>query len=111
MIEKIVLTYLNKNMSVTAYTERPEHPPKRYLIIEKTGGGKENHINSATIAIQSYAESLLLAAELNKELKDCMEMAAELEEICKVELNSDYNYTDTSTKEYRYQSVYDITHY
>jgi len=34
-----------------------------------------------------------------------------LNEIGKVKLNSDYNFTDTVTKQYRYQAVYDISHY
>jgi hypothetical protein len=32
-------------------------------------------------------------------------------DVLSVELNSNYNYTDTSTKEYRYQAVFDIRHY
>ena len=37
--------------------------------------------------------------------------AIALEQIVSVSLNSDYNYTDTTTKEYRYQAVFDIVHY
>ena len=33
---------------------------------------------------------------------------AESTNIFKSSLNSDYNFTDTSTKKYRYQAVYDI---
>lgn len=29
-------------------------------------------------------------------------------DISKAKLNSDYNYTDTTTKSYRYQAVYDL---
>ena len=29
----------------------------------------------------------------------------------KYNLNSDYNFTDTETKEYRYQAVFDINYY
>ena len=42
---------------------------------------------------------------------DGMDGLVTLNEIVSVELNSDYNYTDTTTKEYRYQGVYNITHY
>ena len=35
----------------------------------------------------------------------------ELGIIASVRLNSDYNYTDTTTKQYRYQAVFDIVHY
>ena len=34
-----------------------------------------------------------------------------LDEVSKVSLNSDYNFTDAATKRYRYQAVFDIIHY
>lgn len=112
MIEVTILNYLNENLeNITAYMERPANPPKSYVLIEKTGGGEENHIRHSTIAVKSIAESLFKAALLNEEVKDLMSSAISLDDIAKVELNSDYNFTDTSTKQYRYQAVFDITHY
>ena len=35
----------------------------------------------------------------------------DLDRVTKVSLNSDYNYTDTTTKHYRYQAVFNVTHY
>lgn len=63
------------------------------------------------IAIQSYADSMYEAAELNERVKTVMADAVALDDITKVDLNSDYNYTDTANKRYRYQAVFDITHY
>lgn len=40
-----------------------------------------------------------------------MEKALNLDEIASVKLDNDYNFTDTETKEYRYQAVFDITYY
>ena len=37
--------------------------------------------------------------------------AAALPEIGAVHLNSDYNFTDTAAKRYRYQAVFDVTYY
>lgn len=111
MIEKIISDYLTSMLPVPAFLEEPENRPDRYVLVEKTGGSKENYINSATVAIQSYAESLYLVAELNEAVKTAMENIAQLDIICSTELNSDYRYTDVETKRYRYQAVYDITHY
>lgn len=111
MIEKIISDYLTSALPVPAYPEEPENRPEKYILVEKTGGGSENYINSATIAIQSYAESLYLAAELNEAVKKAMEEVIQLDVVCSIELNSDYRYTDTETKRYRYQAVYDIAHY
>lgn len=82
-----------------------------YILIEKTGSGEENHIKKAVIAIQSFADSLYRAAEINEEVKKTMKEIVELEDISKCDLNTDYNYTDVARKKYRYQAVFDITHY
>lgn len=108
MIEQIVLEYLSLKMNVPVITEKSKNTPEQYVLIEKTGGSREDFINSATIAIQSYAESLYKAAQLNELVKDAMDHMAESTNIFKSSLNSDYNFTDTSTKKYRYQAVYDI---
>lgn len=112
MIETSILNYLNQNLqNVTAYMERPETEPATYVLIEKTGGGEDNHIEHSTLAIQSIADSLYNAASLNETVKDLMSGAISLDDVAKVALNSDYNFTDGTTKQYRYQSVFDITHY
>ena len=84
---------------------------KKYLLIEKTGSSRENFIDTATITIQSYAESMYEAAVLNERVKKAMDDIAVLSNVSKSELNSDYNFTDTTKKEYRYQAVYDITYF
>lgn len=111
MIEKSVCDYLNEVMGLPAYWEKPEEMPEEFLIVEKTGGSKTEHISTATIAVQSYAGSMYRAAELNEAVKHAMEHLIELDGVTRVELNSDYNFTDTTTKQYRYQAVFDITHY
>lgn len=111
MIEKTILDYLNQGLSVSAYMERPVDPPEKYVLVEKTGSGKRNHICDATLAIQSYAPTLYEAAVLNESVKTRMESAVSLDNICRVSLNSDYNFTDTAMMAYRYQAVFDITHY
>lgn len=111
MIEIIIKNHLDNHLSFPAFTEKPSSAPKRYVLIDKTGSSKSNHLPSATIAFQSYAESKYEAAKLNEELKDVVEQMIVLNEIRGLDLNSDYNFTDTTTKEYRYQAVYDIRYY
>lgn len=116
MIEKILIDYLNSELTVEAYAERPETPSEKYILIEKTGSSVDNMITTSTIAIQSISDlmqggSMLDAMDLNEDVKEVMENLIELDSIVMVKLNSDYNYTDDSTKEYRYQAVYQITHY
>ena len=44
-------------------------------------------------------------------VKEAMEKIVEMDDISKCQLNSDYNYTDTTRKKYRYQAVYDMVHF
>lgn len=112
MIEKIVLDYLTDQLTVPVYMEVPEgRPDERFVVIEKTGSGKSNHIESATLAIQSYAPTMYEAASLNEQVKTAMEDSIILDSISRASLNSDYNYTDTTTKHYRYQAVFDVVFY
>lgn len=111
MIEIIIREYLEAALGVPVYLETPVDPPETYVSIEKTGSGLRNYINSATFAIQSWADSMYEAARLNERVKEAMSNAATLPAVSASDLNSDYNFTDTTTKKYRYQAVYDLIHY
>lgn len=108
MIETTVLDYLSSALSEPCSLEVPERPPARFVLLEKTGSSRKNFINTATFAVQSYAPSLFEAAELNERVKAAMDDLIQLPDIISSDLDSDYNFTDTSTKRYRYQAVYDI---
>lgn len=113
MIEATIISYLIDKTSAAkaVYAERPKSPPAKYIIVEKTGSNRADRVDRATIAIQSISGTLLDAAMLNDEVKAQMEAILSLESIGACRLNSDYNFTDQTTKEYRYQAVFDITHY
>ena len=113
IIEEIILNFLSEKVNIPVLTEKQKKDnPKQYYLIEKTGGTTNNHIKRSTITIQSYGNSLYEASIFNEQVKYQMEYnAIALEQIVSVSLNSDYNYTDTTTKEYRYQAVFDIVHY
>ncbi|HEL2533797.1 TPA: hypothetical protein TZ285_001861 [Streptococcus suis] len=111
MIEIICLNFLSEHLPVPVYTEHEKVMPDSFVVFEKTSGGKKNHLNQATLAIQSYGQSLKEAAFLNEEVKQAVEKMVELPSISRVELNSDYNFTDTETKRYRYQAVVDFIYF
>ena len=113
MIEKTVLDFLDEELSVPVWMEIPEGEtlPDQFVLLEKTGSRSGDHIRSATLAVQSYADSMENAAKLNEDVKEVMDRLTELSRITRSELNSDYNFTDREKKQYRYQAVYVITHY
>lgn len=111
MVEKIVKDYLKSSLGIQVRMEEEDDLGNEYVLIEKTGSSTGNHIASATLAVQSFSTSLYGAATLNERVKAAMEKIIELDDISKCELNSDYNYTDTNRKKYRYQAVFDIVYF
>ena len=124
MIVPLILDFLLDKTSAAknVYAERPLNIPSEYILIEKTGSSRDNFITTSTITIQCISDStqggsMLQAMVLNDEVKDALlgdslsYGLVEEDDIVSVELNSDYNFTDTETSEYRYQAVYVVTHY
>lgn len=111
MIEELIRQHLASALDVPVVLEIPERMPDTFVFLEKTGGGEQEHICTATLAVQSYAPSLLKAAELNEKVKDAMRALSTLDAVSRVQLNSDYPFNDTARKRRRYQAVFDITHY
>ena len=112
MIEQTIISYFNEAEGLPkAYMMRPEKAPKKYILVERTGSRVRNHITTSTLAFQSYAPTLLEAAQLNEQVKETVESMIELDDIVSVNLNSDYNFTNTADKQPRYQAVFNVTHY
>lgn len=110
MIELVVKDFLDNNLNIPVLLEKERKLTGKFVLLEKTGGTSRNQLHSATIAIQSYADSLYESALLNEEVKTVMSNLVEVTNVYGVSLNSDYNFTDAETKQYRYQAVFDINY-
>lgn len=111
MIEATVLNYLETKLApVSVFMETPENPPDTYVLIEKTGGSMRDQIWSATLAVKSISSTLYNAAVLNDSVIGAMLDIVNAESVSACSLNSNYNFTDTRTKEYRYQAVFDLVY-
>ena len=110
MIEKIMLDYLTERLDVPVYMEEPTEDLTDYVLIEKVGSSESNHVPTATLTFQSYGASLYEAALRNLLVKTLVNNSVELDEISAVRLNSDYNFTDSTTKKYRYQALFVVTY-
>lgn len=104
MIEKKIRDYLEEALDVPVLVEHRERDPYVFVIFEKTGGYIKNTIHHSTFAFQSYGRTLAEALELNNDLIDYMMIF----EDANVKLNSNYNFTDISTKRYRYQAILEL---
>lgn len=113
IIEETLLAYLtdvfhDEGLPVYAMTPKQD-VPRNYIVIDKTGSGRRNGIDRATVAIQSISsDSLLKAVEINEDVIKAMEEISREENIFSAYLQADYNFTNTTTKQYRYQAVYEI---
>lgn len=110
MIEKTILDYLTGALDVPVLMERRPDAPKSYVLIEKIGSSTENYIETATLAIRSFAESMYGAALLNVQVKKAMENSIMLPDISRCKCSNDYNYTDTEKKKYCYRAAFDIVY-
>lgn len=108
MIEAKVISFLGTKTGLNVYAERPKTLGSEFILVERTGAGMTNRIKRAVIAVQSYADSLCRAAEINALVESAMEDLVTVKDISKCELNSSYNYTDTETRKYRYQAVFNV---
>ena len=109
MIETDVLEYLRQSISTPVYLERPDQEPE-YVLIEKIGKRKRDWITTDSFAFQSYAGSLVRAIEIDSAVQEAMDRFAETPGISACRLSSNYNFTDTRYRKYRYQCTYEITH-
>lgn len=112
MIESTVIQYLSQ-LEVPVYAEMPEQFEAPLIIVERTSGGRvAPGVYTAVLAIQCYADRLLETAELAYKVRDHMEGFGHDDRICSCTLNAGpYVYNHPARREYRYQLVYDVTHY
>lgn len=114
MIEKTVIAYLRKRFPKEIVTaEVPRGMPERFITVEKTGSQQISiGIFQSTLAIQSWETSKAKAAELSDEVCRAMrDIVDDGEADVSNSRGSDYDFTDTGTKRYRYQAVFTLTHY
>lgn len=112
MIESKVIEYLLEQFPIPVYAEVPKSKPSRFLTIERTGRVVIDHIKQANIAVQAWSSvSLEDAAQLCDEVETVMGGFISDNSIARCALENSYNFTDTSTKTYRYQAVFNIVYY
>lgn len=121
IIEEKVREYLDEQIEESVFLQEPEINPnpaqpnqerRSFVVVEKTAGSITEHmIKHATIAAQSYAGTQYDAILLNELVKTVMLNMITINDICKVELISDYNFPKTSIRQPRYQAVFEITYY
>ena len=111
MIEDMIVSHLSAILDVPVSTMHHASDPDSFVIVERVGGGRQNRIRSATVAIQSYAPTGYAAAQLHEAVIAAMDDIVANDGIGGVSLNAEYNFTDEREKMPRYQAVFDVVYY
>lgn len=111
MIELLLMDYLSERTSIPCYLSVPENASGTFYVLEKTGGSHAEGISGATLAVQSYAPTVAEASRANSRAKAALLDADELPQVIRCELNTDYNFPDTTRKRPRYQAVFETDYY
>lgn len=111
MIEITIKDFLAERLDVPIFFEFPARPPGTFVVLKKSGNGRENLLDAATLVADSYGPSMLDAAELNDRVKLALDALTDLSEISSSRRAGDYPVFDTQNKKHRYQAVQNITHY
>lgn len=110
MIETSVLNFL-KAHNLDVFCEIPESAPAEFYVLEKTGSSRTEHVFESTFALQAYGQTMYNAMQMSEDAKTILEELISLSSISRVSAIRDYNFTDPTTKKYRYQIVFTIIHY
>lgn len=115
MIEQTILEFLSERLPVPCYMAVPEQAPDRFVVLEKTGSSEDDGLHHSVFAVQSYGprgeSGLYDAAQLNEQVRDVLLDIPVLPEVSRCEVNTDYNFPDTTRKRPRYQAVFELVHY
>lgn len=111
MIEITVREYLTEKIRLPVYMEFPSDPPDRFVVLKKADSSREDLVDTSMFVVDSYAESLLETAKLNEQVKTALDSLVALDAVSESKRGGDYPFFDTKNKRYRYQAVYNITHY
>lgn len=107
-IETKIIAYLNAN-GFRAYANVPANRPDKFATVERTGGGFDNYvIDRPTVAVQAWGQKRLEASEMAYAIRDSMIQMVNEPGICKVSINSIYNFPDFESGAARYQLVVDL---
>lgn len=111
MIKKLK-DYLQTVLDVPVLFERPPDAERgqKMVILQRTGESIRDRVTTYTIAAQSYASTMLEASELNDTLElAILDFGEDEETDATTRLETSYNFTDATQKQYRFQAVFQIT--
>jgi hypothetical protein len=111
-VEQFFVEWLTEALpGVPVSGDVPSPIPDTFVTVERVGGGRDDKIDRADLAVQSWGASTLAAAELHERVKAVMLDAVTSGSVSKCRLDTEYNFYDTTTKHPRYQGVFEVVYF
>ena len=114
LIETRVIAHLSALLDGCAVAaEVPEDFPDdgALVVVEKVGESVVNRIRQARLAVQSYGDTLLHAAERNEAALAALSSLTDDPVVTACRPETSYNFSDEVRKRYRYQAVVHVSYY
>lgn len=103
--------YLFKKVGIDCYSYPPDERPDEFITIERTGGAYSLAKDEPNLAVQCWSTTETDAYTLALATREALRMSCDyVDQICKVEVTSIYNFPDPDSDMWRYQiDVYLVT--
>lgn len=111
MIEITVIKYLSDLFPCPVEGELEPQAPGQVITVRSGGTERVNRIDTTSVILSSYGDTMLEAARLNEAVKNAMDELDVLDSVSSSKLVTDYPAPDTNGRRYCYQAVYNVTHY
>lgn len=109
-VERIVAQRLMSATGIKAVLEVPDDRPDEFISVEMTGGTRERMcIRRASLAVQSWAQTRLRAAEIARLVEQTTPSLADEQNIFRAVANGTYRWPDPDSGQARYQTNVELT--
>lgn len=108
----LVVDFLNESgVGADAYPQVPSDRPGSFLVVERTGGGDQNRVQStASVDVDCWAQTVWEASELAESVREALLTMPDVEpNVFHVSITSTYNNPDLDSGSPRYTVGADMT--
>jgi len=113
-IEELIISYLKEQdipgIGAHVYAETPVDPPDNFVLIRRTSGSMADYIRDFAVYTETVSKTDKLQAIRNHEaVIEAMLRMPDTENVYRCRLNSDYDATQPSKLDYRFQALWQIS--
>lgn len=108
-VERVVAKRLMDSTGIRTVLEVPEERPEEFVSVEMTGGGGDRFIRTASLAVQSWAQTRQRAAEISRLVEAAIPDLADEPNIFRAVATGSYRWPDPDSGQPRYQTNVELT--